>query len=504
MSEIQIRGRRTGFAALLVLLAAGLGSCSAEQSEGGPGGPPGSGDPVPASSVGTGTGADSAVAPTADGTGNGTGTGTGTGTVRDAASATGPDGGSALPAERDAAEPPVTVNGCLAPGSTGSSLKDDVDLEFSYIWIANAEEGTVSKLDTRTVDEVARYIVRPDSAGSPSRTSVNLNGDMAVANRLGGVTKIYARLEDCVDRNGDGTIQTSSGPSDVLAWDEDECVAWYTDFQFKSQRPIAWTRGELDPVTCKYEHAKVWTSGTNADCTGGVCEIEVIRLNGDTGAVEERITVAGLAGTDFLATMPGIGWLLGAFGDGHGGYGGAADGEGHFWIFVSSTTQLVRVDAETLQYRAWDIPDDNGYGITLDSKGRPWICGSMGVARFDPTTETWETNPAVDNGFNGCMTDGDHTLWAGGGGDFGTPSLKGVDTETLQLINEISTGGGVKGVSIDYDGYIWGVEKGDRAWRADPVTHEVLMYNGLTGAYSYSDMTGFALRQAGTIVPVLE
>jgi hypothetical protein len=74
--------------------------------------------------------------------------------------------------------------------------------EFSYIWVANSGEGTISKIDTQTLVEHGRYRVRPDSAGSPSRTSVNLSGDVAVANRNGGVTKVYADPADCKESNG--------------------------------------------------------------------------------------------------------------------------------------------------------------------------------------------------------------------------------------------------------------------------------------------------------------
>jgi hypothetical protein len=45
---------------------------------------------------------------------------------------------------------------------------------------------------------------------------------------------------------------------------------------------------------------------------------------------------------------------------------------------------------------------------------------------------------------------------------------------------------------------VWGVEiAGSNAYRADPETNEVETFNQLVGAYTYSDMTGFALSSAG-------
>ena len=109
------------------------------------------------------------------------------------------------------------ADGCVTGGTSATG-----DFEFSYIWVANAPESTISKINTRTMQEVGRYLTRADSDGNPSRTSVNLSGDVAVANRNGGVAKFYAQSEHCEDKNGDGSIQTSTGKDNVLAWDEEE------------------------------------------------------------------------------------------------------------------------------------------------------------------------------------------------------------------------------------------------------------------------------------------
>ena len=94
-------------------------------------------------------------------------------------------------------------------GSTDEAPEDtDPVVANSYIWIANSQQGTVSKIDTRELLELGRYWVRPDKAGSPSRTSVNLDGDVAVAARTGGISKFYADLADCKESNGQADIQT--------------------------------------------------------------------------------------------------------------------------------------------------------------------------------------------------------------------------------------------------------------------------------------------------------
>ncbi|MEM6995697.1 MAG: hypothetical protein AAF721_34630, partial [Myxococcota bacterium] len=110
-----------------------------------------------------------------------------------------------------------------APGGPCDDALDS--LEFSHIWIANSWEGTVSKIDTVTGVELGRYRTGPDADPDPSRTSVNLAGDVAVVNRSGGITNIDARSEACPDRDYDGLVRTSACADDVLPWGADDCVA---------------------------------------------------------------------------------------------------------------------------------------------------------------------------------------------------------------------------------------------------------------------------------------
>ena len=137
---------------------------------------------------------------------------------------------------------PPPIGGCNGGGDGPA---------YSYIWIANSGESTVSKINTVTLEEEGRYLTDPSGNGNPSRTSVNLNGDVAIANRSGGLVKFYANPAHCVDRNGNGSIETSSGSNDVLAWDAEECRAWHTPFDYESQRPVAWTAGEWNAGSCQ-------------------------------------------------------------------------------------------------------------------------------------------------------------------------------------------------------------------------------------------------------------
>lgn len=359
-------------------------------------------------------------------------------------------------------QPDFAVPNCGGGGGGG------MDPDFSYIWIANSAQNTISKIDTQTLVELGRYMVRPDGQGSPSRTSVNLSGDVVTASRSGGFTKFHARVENCVESNGMPGIQTSTD-ANFLPWDMEECRAWHTPMGYESQRPAAWTQGTFNQATCKYSDQKVWTSGNN---NAGDGSVEVLLVNGDTGAIESTIPINGI-NPDF-----------------YGIYGAAVDKNGNFWGSQLSQGWLVFIDLQTKQTKQWPMAT-SGYGMTVDSKGYVWTCSSQ-AARFDPMTEQWQVVNAGGSG--GCMEDGAGTLYmSGGAGD-----IVALDTETLTVKKNYPVPQYVHGISIDFYGYVWGVSMGTQAYRVDPADGQFQTFDGLVGAYSYSDMTGFALSNVGT------
>ena len=85
----------------------------------------------------------------------------------------------------------------------------------------------------------------------------------------------------------------------------------------------------------------------------------------------------------------------------------------------------------------------------------------------------------------------DGLLWVSNG-----QGVIGVDRETLQ-VQQTWNAAGSYGVSIDFEGYVWTVASGSTASKIDPATGQFWTYNGLVGAYTYSDMTGYALVSVG-------
>jgi hypothetical protein len=380
-----------------------------------------------------------------------------------------PDGSTGPGPKFDVGGDTDGVSGC-AGGSGGSSLS------FSFIWIANSSEGTVSKIDTQTGVEEGRYRTAV-AVDSPSRTSVNQYGDVAVGNRVGAgnITKVAATAENCLEKNGVAGLQTSTGSSDILPFMEDECVLWTTPLPIADTGPraIAWEGGELDPQTClnTVPNPRLWVG------YGGVNQ-EVYRLDGDTGTVLDHITI------------PATGGLV---------YGGAVNAAGDLWMVNRGANTLIRVDAETLDHETLAIPN-TPYGMGVDQNGDPWVVtyaggpGADHVYRFDVASSTFIDVGGTQGYYRGMNLDREGRNWVAGN----SPCRLAVfDAAAGSLISDdiaLPGCGTPVGVSIDHDGFVWVVDQNGTAYKVHPTTYAIeLTVGGLTGPYTYSDMTGAGL-----------
>jgi hypothetical protein len=363
------------------------------------------------------------------------------------------------------------------------------ELDFSYIWIANSTQGTVSKLNTVTMAEEGRFRTRSDPNGSPSRTSVALSGRaVAVANRNGGLVKVFAREADCdPDKNGVPGLQTSTD-ANFLAWGEDDCVDWFVPFNYNTQRPVAWAPGVLNQATCEYEHEQVWTAG----CQVGVHSwAQVSLIDGDTGNIEFTIEAPGFPCSELSP------------------YGGAVDIDGNFWFtnLVPGTDRLAFVDRETQEVQVFNMPI-TPYGMTVDHDGNPWIAswaGSMNAsaARFDVDTQTWTfADNHVAYSLSGIQEDGSGRMWMNywtyDNQNLGGDGLVYIDMDTMAVSEPFPLGcpnSSCRGMSVDLNGMIWSTSMAaNTAYRFNPDSLAVDSYNQLVGPYTYSDMTGWGIQ----------
>ncbi len=427
----------------------------------------------------------------------GAGTGTETGTA-----ASGTDGGGETdsPTTRfDVGDGPPGPSGCVGDGP-------GVAYDFKIIWIANSAEGSVSKIDTTNGMELARYRTGvhltdpPRSEADPSRTTVNLHGDVAVANRSGSVLKIVARREECVDRNGNGTIETSDGPDDLLDFGDDECVAWVHEIADTSAvaggpRGIAWNTVTVrdDAGNCSHD-PDVWIGWRDFPSDA----VKIRRIDGATGSTDK----VGDTDQDAEVTIEGWtgvwGWQSVGFDPSEhlGVYGGAANAEGDFWALGTAGT-LALIDDEDLSVRRWedpwinaDSPDEasgpddppSPYGIALDANGDPWMSSWKGdLVHFDHQNEVFERFGPFEGAaevFRGMAIDRDgtawvasHAVWTSAEPPASACGLMRFDTILKEVVTPNIPFMGCEtplGISIDADGFVWIVDASRRSasrWR---------------------------------------
>ena len=319
----------------------------------------------------------------------------------------------------------------------------------------------------------------------PSRTSVNQYGDVAVSNRsLGSVTKVWALQSKCIDKNGNGMIDTSTGANDIRPWGQDECIAWHTPLPLANGysggvRPTAWEGVAQDPNSCVTPVPRLWVGYKDAQNTA-----HFARLHGDTGEILDE------------ALRPN--WNSNSFGP----YGGAVNSAGDLFTNGYDNEIAVRVDAVTLQVEEiGNSPGTFKYGMGVDKYGNMWVGSFSGPHHlyfYDAAAKTWA---GMGNGGNnaggslGVAIDDADRVWGAANGPCRLIELDGA-TKTWSNQNIVLPGCSQPwGVSIDNEGFVWVVDKANQAFKVDPDTYEIkLVVTGLVNPYTYSDMTGQGLQ----------
>jgi len=384
--------------------------------------------------------------------------------------------------------PTIENSSSVAIDSNGYLVLDSTNIEFPFIWIANSGEGTVSKLNTRTGCEIARYNVCSD----PSRTAVDLNGNGIITCRGDGkVAKVAVFEQDCIDKNGNGAIDTSRDadgncridPSEMVAGDE--CVLWIVQPDGPPTSGCGSFGNGCARAAGVDKENNIWVGFWNS--------ARLRRLSSVDGSVLQTIT---------LSRRP---------------YGLAIDQQGIIW-FVSrdpSPHSLVKVDPASGEVGSWPVPGNYAYGMAIDPWGKVWVATgeSMGISRFDPVTNSWTNTwswsergrtrgvaiKILRNAPAGAVIGSTvfvaHHTWTCVLGRY----ISVIDAKTLTPEEPIDLGDAVfgpVGVAVDSDGYLWSVNQcTNNASKIETETKQVIgTYPVGRSPYTYSDMTGYALK----------
>jgi streptogramin lyase len=376
----------------------------------------------------------------------------------------------------------------------------EVDTTFPYIWIANSGAGTISKLATRdhyrknpqtgeqelvkTGQELGRYRTGPGN-GNPSRTTVDQEGNVWVGNRNNNtITKVgLFEFGNCIDRNGNGKIDTSTGKDDIKDWSgyfgdgqgianaQDECMLQH----------VALQRNDVETPT---DIRMIAIDKDNNIFAAGDQRRSVFKVNGRTGEI--------IAATN----------TNGSF------YGGLVDKEGNLWaVSRSYQTGVQKINNDLTQSKIYQV-GLSAYGLALDKYNKLWVTEvSSAFSVFDvkdPENTLRVFNQTGNNSAQGVATDDNGDVFIAGSlyrsvvGHYKQVFNNGVFTG-VEFVANYPVGSGPTGVAVDGKGNVWATNYYSSSvsqitLAANPVDAIIKTFDVGANPYNYSDMTGRTVR----------
>jgi streptogramin lyase len=378
---------------------------------------------------------------------------------------------------------------------------DSVATPFEFIWVAASSRGTIIKVDTNTGSILGEYLTTPTQNGNPSRTTVDSDGSVWVANRSGPGSVVHIGLVEngqCEDRNGNEVIDTSTGLGDIKEWSDltgtrsvataaDECIVSYTAVSSSGTRHVSVTKEN-----------GIWVSGTGCQnwdkIKGGNVNTYL-----DSGTIIESYNSVGF-----------------------GGYGGLTDRNGVIW----SSRPLLRWDtAKPLEGVNGNPPgpdigpalnnlnwagqtDFDSYGLCIDPDGNVWntqVSGGL-IHKYASDGRHLGSFEHGSSSAQGCVADSKGDIWVAHARYSGTSTVGHIkndgtylgNVDLISTTNGVGNGDGPTGVAMDAKGKIWSAnENSSTLSRIDPSLNGGIGGVDLTvdlgsgaGPYNYSDMTG--------------
>jgi len=464
--------------------------------------------------------------------------------------------------------------------AAGDLVLQKTNTNFNYMWIANTLDalgttggctygnsssfqpakapycrGTISKIDTVTRKEVARYYtvtchskkgttgcldlhgktIKRDFPHAPSRTAVDYNFDVWVANRAFGgqpsASKIANSLSDCIARNSNGIKDTSkdynsdgvitldcngdgvpdngsttctgafAGKKPEFLGDDDECVLFTINYGDPAATPTS--SGDIGRSICLDTGAS--TGASNAwvgTYYHNKNQNRFYRIDGTTGK---------LNGPYALTT-------------GHYVYGCVVDSQGILWSAdINGSVTYLNTKTPTQVGPLIKPPSPSNlkfYGIAIDGNNNIWFGGysSYYVYRYRPDRSawgnlhkgkwTWIKQPSACLHSRGIAADNRGKVWVAINNGY----IFRVDQSLGDGYQDQSgsksywpvKGTTIIGVGVDFGGNVWGISyehgvasrldvdaKGDPKLPPTATTNTVIVGKN---PYTYSDFTGYGLQ----------
>jgi len=360
-----------------------------------------------------------------------------------------------------------------------------VGTTFPVLWVANAGEDTVSKIDTQANKELARYHtwIGPKRTGgaysgpAPSRTSVDVDGNAYVLNRhFDGKKPLLIKIlaEGGIDRNGNGVIDTSTDTSGN------------GKIELAEMRQIVDTNAngkiDQDEITDERVAWAVEVGSANglgrSMCIGADGNLWVGMYNARTYYKVSGVDGSQIAGPVAVPSSP---------------YGCLIDRDGNLWSadLGSTLMKITNANSNTGPYTVSSKSNCSNYGIALGN-GKVYL--GSGNRQFDIAADgpSCTQIPGATVGSYGIVVDGNGDIIIG----YSTVQKIHADGTVAWTVPLQAGGGSSVGIQVDSDNNVWQIGMS---------SNRVHKYNGVTGAamgvydvglqpYTYSDATGLVSR----------
>jgi streptogramin lyase len=370
-----------------------------------------------------------------------------------------------------------------APNNNQLQLNQNIQAP-AFVWVALSARGLIAKIDVNTGQVKGLYLSAPDGrARDPSRTTVDLYGNVWAGNRAEGDggkgSAVHIGLAEnfqCVDRNGNGVIDTSTGfdpntgAEDVKPWPntngvdsdggvdtaQDECIIHYVRAGSPYTRHVSVDKNN-----------NVWISG-NLNYNPGNRFFDLV--DGGSGLV---LRTAG----PFTC----------------GGYGGLVDRNGVLWSASGDNDwgRLLRYDPASGAATCIDI--SYSYGLAIDSQDNIWNSQTRpgAIKKLGPAGQiigSYASSGSLPTGL--AVSLADNNVWIA---NRSSANLTRLDANG-NIVATIPVGDTPTGVAVDVNGKIWAVNmNANNVMRINPLTNQVdltvRLPNG-SAPYNYSDMCG--------------
>ncbi|MEM0480637.1 MAG: hypothetical protein QXQ14_00390 [Candidatus Aenigmatarchaeota archaeon] len=324
-----------------------------------------------------------------------------------------------------------------------------------WAWVVNSGSGEMhSSISLVTADgkELRRHYTAPNKAGNPSRTAVDIEGNVWVGNRgYPSVVKIAFDKNKCKgptseDLNGNGIIDRN----EMKEFSQDGCILFEVKLPCRGSNPV------LVRAVCIDKD-----QGIYAGCFG---DRKIFKISKE-GKIEKEWSIPGTP------------------------YGCVVDEDGNVWISTASPL-LIKLNPNTNEIKTFTVPFT--YGIWRCKKEENCIGISSwnkhGILLFDTKEEKIKWHKAAGYNTRGVFIDNETNVYVV---ESYSNTISKLDKFGNVIKSNVKTCGTPTGVSMDSCGNLWVLCMDSQIFIYDQDLNLINFFSIPGLHYSYSDFTGY-------------